>query len=437
MKSSRYNLLINLESGGLLAFNGASAALAEIDTETRNRFEQLLNGKISPVTEGDRQLLEQMRFARFICPADSDEVAEIKQRDTDQRRSLSTLSLTIAPTLACNFRCDYCFQSASATVMSPDVENALVSFAEKRMQGTEALMLTWFGGEPTLCMKTVINLQSRLYQRGANCGVKEFSSSMITNGYLLDRKMAEQLSEIGIGEVQVTLDGPPAVHDHRRRLANGHGTFEQIMANLGESSEILRVIVRINIDTANSGSALEVVDILEQRGLLDKINIYFAPVNPAKGVCSDASGRCLSTAEFSRTQVELYSRLVDRGVRRIEYPQLASGGYCGAGHDNSFVVGPNGLLFKCWEELSLDVGASVGDIFESERSGQQQANWDRYQNHSAFDRSACVECSILPLCLGGCPLYATGNGSHEFGYCSPWKYNLREMLMLRYKCNNH
>ncbi len=437
LKPSRYNTFIDLPSGRKLAFNAATAALAEIDEQTLPRFLRLLNSHGVIESEADAQLLDQMKYARFLCPESMNELGEQQERDQAQRRSNSTLFLTIAPTLACNFRCDYCFQSTNPVVMSSRVVDAVVSFCEERLVESDRFMITWFGGEPTLCIDTLTGLQTRLTESSRNAGIKEMTASVITNGYLLDGAMARWFRDIGIEEAQITLDGPPEVHDRRRRLSGGRGTFERIVANLEESSRVMRVIVRINVDCDNASAPLQVIDLLQKHDLLQHVNIYFAPVNPAKGVCADVSGRCLSTQAFARLQVDLYRELVRRGIRRIEYPLIAPGGYCGAGNDHSFVVAPNGLLFKCWEELSLNPTDAIGDIFSSDRGEQQQRNLDRYQNCNPFNKSACRECDILPLCLGGCPNAATNSADENLGFCSPWKYNLGEMLTLRYLCNIH
>ena len=437
LKPSRYNLLVDLASGRKLAFNGATAALAEIDEETIPRFLRLLKSPHRAENSTEVELVEQMKYARFLCPAEHDEVAELQSRDRQQRQSKSTFFLTIAPTLACNFRCDYCFQRSNGLVMDDRVVEALIAFSKERLPSSERFMITWFGGEPTLCMPTVEKLQGRLAEMSQQFGVKELTSTMITNGYLLNGTLARRLQDCGINEAQITLDGPKEVHDRRRMMSGGRGTFERILANIEESCRIIRIIVRINVDSENSSAPLEVVDILQQRGLLQHVNIYFAPVNPSQGVCADVSGRCLSTEAFAHLQVKLYEELVRRGVYRIEYPQVAPGGYCGAGNDHSFVVAPNGLLFKCWEELSIEPDDAIGDVFGGTRNERQQLNLDRYRLFDPFRRSGCRECAILPLCLGGCPKAATSENNYERGFCSPWKYNLGEMLTLRYKCNTH
>lgn len=420
-----------------MAFNGGTAALAEIDVATLPRFQRLLRAPETAVSDQDRELLAQMQYARFLCADDVDEVEEQRQRNDEQKRFGKTFFMTIAPTLGCNFRCDYCFQAAEPIVMSESTANALLEYTAKRVDGCERMMVTWFGGEPTLCPDRVVSLQERLNKLCLEYDLKEMSASLISNGYSLDGTLAERFKEAGITEAQITIDGPAEIHDRRRKLRSGRGTLDRILANLEQTSQILRIVIRINVDCENAIAALKVVELLETRGLLNHVNIYFAPVNNAEGVCADVAGRCLSTKEFAATQVKLYGELVRNGFKRIEYPMIAPGGYCGAGHERSFVVAPNGLLFKCWEELSCAADLSVGSLFDESPTPQQQRNLDRYRNWDPFAVSGCRDCSILPLCLGGCPKSATSESVNDHGYCSPWKYNLGEMLTLRYLCNTN
>jgi uncharacterized protein len=114
---------------------------------------------------------------------------------------------------------------------------------------------------------------------------------------------------------------------------------------------------------------------------------------------------------------------------------LAPGGHCGADSDNAFVVGPNGDLFKCWEDLSADHSRSVGSVFQSEPTEVQHQTLHSYLAWDPLEKSGCRECEILPICMGGCPRQAMQQANATTGACCSWKFNLKEMLMLRYLCD--
>src|SRR5690606_36093503 len=101
MKSSRYNILIELPEGKKLAFNSVTAALAEIDAETLPRFERLLQAPERTESTAEDELRQQMYYERFLCADCLDEVSEHDKRTSEQRQSQQAFFLTIAPTLAC------------------------------------------------------------------------------------------------------------------------------------------------------------------------------------------------------------------------------------------------------------------------------------------------------------------------------------------------
>jgi len=434
MKASFYNHIVDLEDGKALLYNSASGALAEIDPESRTRLDRVL-AMGQAETDADRELFDGLVEGGYLIDEKVDETAMIRARSRRQKIEGATLSLTIAPTLACNFCCNYCFESQSNVRMKPDMEQALLRFAAREMARADKLLVTWFGGEPTLCLPTIERIQRGLAELAERHKIKFHPASIVTNGYLLDKTMAERLKEMGIGSAQITIDGPEEVHDRRRKLHSGRGTYRQIMDNLAESAEILRVGIRINVDRDNAESAHGVLADLERRGILSKVQVHFAQVTSGTGVCADMRDRCFSGEEYSRSQVSLYRALIERGIYRYDYPQVFGGVHCGALSDHYYVVGPGGLLFRCWEELSSDPAMSIGSILTEALTPDQQKNRDRYRNWEPLTMSGCAACRVLPICMGGCPIMGMRQADPAKGFCMPWKYNLKDMLYVRYLCD--
>lgn len=434
MKPSRYNVFYDLDNGVTLAFNSASGALAEIEKEHISRIRYLLEHPDQVESEQDREFMEGLIGGGYLVGDAIDEVAVLESQANVHRHSTATLTLTIAPTLACNFACEYCFEGRSTARMSDETQKALLEFVDNKLNLSSKMLITWFGGEPTLCMPIIERLQRGLIDLAEDHQVEMEPASIISNGYLLDGNMARRLKDIGISEVQITLDGPPEVHDRRRQLRNGKGTFNRIIENMKETADILDVGVRINVDRANADQACEVVEILQDQGLLSRVKVYFAQVLSSGGGCADIRDRCYGQEEFARSQVELYNSLMAKSIYHVEYPQTSGGVICGALSNISFVVSPTGHLFKCWEEISLDPAKSVGDIFTPETNDNQKANLAKFRYWNPFILSECRDCDILPICMGGCPIRGIEEANNSRGVCSPWKYNLRDMLEIRYQC---
>jgi len=434
MKPSRYNHFFRLESGATLAFNAASGALAEIEPAHHDRIQELIRDSGSASSPQDREFLDALIEGGYLVPDGINEFLQLKTGSRSRRRQGTTLTVTVAPTLACNFNCDYCFESRSNIRMSEQTQRAFLRFCDRHLEQAERLRICWFGGEPTLTMSIVERLQTELINLGRKHQVDIIPASIITNGYLLDEAMARRLKSLGVGDAQVTLDGPEEVHDKRRKLHNGRGTYRRIVDNLVETTRILDIGVRINVDKDNAETACRVIEDLERAGVLPRVKTHFAQVTSSGVACANIRDRCFSEEEFSESMVTLYRRLFEKGVRKIEYPRVYGGVFCGAISERSFVVSPSGDLFKCWEELSLDPEKSVGSIFDDQRTDRQRKNLETYKRWDPFALAECKECDILPVCMGGCPVHAMRADVESRGVCSPWKFNLAEMLELRYRC---
>ncbi len=310
--------------------------------------------------------------------------------------------------------------------MSTQVEQAVVSFVERRLGACRDVSITWFGGEPTLRPDIIERLTAAINRLCAEFGVKVHPAGIVTNGYLLDGPMAERLASSGVVVAQVTLDGPAEAHNRRRPHASGTGSYEQIIANIAAAREYMQIAIRVNVDRDNIAAVLALFDDLEARQLLDRTSLQFAPVTTAGGACADIGERCFSSREFAQTLVHIYEALVARGYTDIEYPLPLRGVFCGAARDNAFVIAPDGLLYKCWEQIG-NRNVSCGSILEespSTGSGLQS---------SPFADPECQNCAVLPLCLGGCPMLAHNSPHSNTERCATWKYNLGPMLGLKHR----
>lgn len=71
----------------------------------------ILNRSVVPYTEQDDNMLDYLKENGFLVNADFDEVAFLKYYNYKVRFAEDYLSLTIAPTLSCNFDCPYYFEN--------------------------------------------------------------------------------------------------------------------------------------------------------------------------------------------------------------------------------------------------------------------------------------------------------------------------------------
>ncbi len=155
----------------------------------------------------------------------------MNENDIAQSFDNKRLHLIIMPTEKCNFRCTYCYEDFENGKMSRDVVDGIKSLILFRAPDLNTLEIGWFGGEPLLNLKLVEEI-SEFSKDVMQSSKGYFISSMSTNGYLLDLKSAESLTNKGVSAFQISIDGDRLTHDRSRILASGSGTFDKIWRNL-------------------------------------------------------------------------------------------------------------------------------------------------------------------------------------------------------------
>ncbi len=433
LKTSRYTRLVPADDGWMLLYNALTNSFARVPPPLQDAVREILrdpDGSGGDAGQAAR-LKAELRKGGFLIDAGLDELDLQRLTNRASRFATTHLGLTIAPTLACNFRCSYCFEERRSETMTPEVEDAVVAFVERRAREIQSLSLSWFGGEPTLRLDIIERLVGRL---GKLCEEKDICfppMSMITNGYLLSSDVVAVLKGLNITSVQITLDGPPAVHDSRRKLANGGGTFSTILENVRGALGIVDVSVRINVDRSNVAALDGLFEVFAAGGLGGKLPFYFGHVQPYGDACADIGSACLSTQEYSALILDLQQRARERGLKApVRYPSAHTFGYCTADRVSGFVVAPSGALFKCYSEIGADLRHSVGSVLSGDLETYQLSNLCRYMNWDPYQDPECSACYCLPICAGGCPFLAQRRG--DTCACVDFKFNLDEVLKLKY-----
>jgi uncharacterized protein len=429
LRLSRYNVEVGglSESGcptGL--FNTATGNYVALIGDVEVAWRRLRGGEgVSPAEAG---LLFR---AGFAVEEQLDELRAVRLAFEVGRRVDQGSHLTIAPTLDCNYACDYCFEEHVPGAMSSEVQQALIGFVRERLvrQQPTDLSVTWFGGEP-LMAPSVIRVLSRAFQALVTEGLLlSYQAHTITNGQLLRPEMAAELLALGVNQVQVTLDGPREVHDRRRTLKNGGATFAAIANNLARMPSGLATVIRINVDRSNVSTVPRLFDELETLDLLGRVTVDVALVEDFSG-CEMPSETLLAPKEFAGLEMEWMREAERRGFRlHVASPSPRLTGVCQVDSLNSFVVAPTGELYRCWAELG-NGGHAVAQLLN-------RLTWSAPEptgltERDPFDDEECLACVLLPSCMGGCPLLRQNHRYWGQKVCPSIKHNFSEVLAGRF-----
>jgi len=200
------------------------------------------------VEEAEEQRRLRAEYLRFTEERDDDEV-----------------QLLFVPTYACNFGCGYCYQDeydAGSGVVSLQAVAAFFAYVDRAFAGRRKY-ITLFGGEPLLRTPALLRALERFVDEA---NARQLELAVVTNGYFLAESLP-LLQRASVREVQVTLDGPPEVHDRRRPLKGGAPTFERIARGVDAALErALSVNQRVVVDRDNLDRLPELARVAEQRG---------------------------------------------------------------------------------------------------------------------------------------------------------------------------
>lgn len=417
MKASRFNVVHEVGDKTYI-YNTNSAGVLSLNPEYAAAFSELTETGHCPKED----LLAELKRGAMAVPEEIDELEALRARSLMDRFHTQSLNLTIAPTLECNFACTYCYEEGYRhNTMTDEVEQAVVAFVKRYIPAIKALSIAWYGGEPLLGMNRIEAFTQAFREMLGD--QMQYHAAMVTNGYLLNEQTARKLVELGVGSVQVTLDGPADVHDRRRMLRGGQGTFHRILANVAAAQEILPgMVIRVNVDRSNLAGLDQLLDEFEQAGIKGKVPFYLAPVDNINDTCGSLAESCLGMAEFSDEEVAFYKRAMARGFRNVSLPP-ANPGICGAVSANSFVIDPKGDLYKCWDTVGME-SEKVGSVFQGPKLCRKHTEWLLYE---PLSDAKCLDCSVAPICLGGCPYQSIKSGEHK---CMAMRYNAADKLGL-------
>ena len=431
IKSSLFNVYYKASDGTQLAFNSVTCGLATVDESYAKLMEALPSLTGDNVPDELKDTYAAAVEGHFIVEDDFDELLDLSTKRMTQKYNVSSLGLTIAPTLACNFKCVYCYETSKQGLMSQDVMDHLVAYVQNHAPHLTDLSIAWYGGEPLMGLP-VLRYLSQKFMEICKANDIRYGAFMISNGSLLTQDIVEELVSYKVSGIQITIDGPKDIHDKRRVAKNGDSTFDKIIDNINMllSHGEIEVVLRINIDKTNENDLDALLQVLSERFISKKVRITFGQVTAYTEACRSIESTCFNNMEFAANVCRYYGAIKKYGFdvyNDFPYP-AAKLNYCCAELLNSFVVDHEGYLYKCWNQIG-DIERAVGNILapDFDVAGYKNGQW---LTRDPIADPECRACALLPICMGGCPYNSMIQGkSHE---CDLVKYNIQDIMLAYY-----
>lgn len=439
MYPSRYNLILKSpEPGEYALMNFLSGSF---DLATKDEVDQLSSLGDGNTGQVDASLVTYLENRGYVYRDRMQEDLLLAVKESEFQDSLrhSPTQVFLIPTYNCNLACRYCFQQGiqeGHQVISRAYLDAFFGHMQETFREEEIPpFITLFGGEPLINSPQQRESIDYICRRSRELG---YELAVVTNGYHLS-DYVETLAMARIKEVQVTVDGPQAVHDTRRPTRAGRGTYESIMRGIELSVQKgFPINFRVVVDKENLPSLVPLAEELDHRGWLDLGAARFKTQlgrNYELFQCSESPEDLFSQVELWRSFVEVsrtnpvlkkFHQPEFKGIRHLaltgELPD-PSFDTCPAGK-KEWVYDLNGHIFGCTASCGRE-GYQFGNFFP-------QLKYDRKVLQPWIDRNVntipeCRDCDVSLVCGGGCGVVANErNGSVLSPDCRP----IKELLSL-------
>lgn len=301
----------------------------------------------------------------------------------------------------CNLRCRHCYQqrrkpremSVDELKKHIDGVTEMLGAWEKEYDISLSPSINFTGGEPFL-YKGLWDVITHARQSG-------YKVAILTNGCLITKEDAGKASALGISDIQVSLEGPPEIHDGIRGAGSLAAAAKgaRLLINAGNCVSANMTLSRLNID-----SIQETTKIAEAAGFA---GIGFSRLVPC------GSGEKLFSSLLSPQEIKTaYEKALalDRpsfqvasgdplvgvlsGFIPLPESELALSG-CSAGFSGVTIIS-DGSVMPC-RRIGLKIGnlskTSLRQIWSTSK-----VLWRLRQRESY--KGQCGKCSLWPSCRG-------------------------------------
>ena len=408
MYFSKYNIFSKIKDSDNFFIVNSLSGNADILTPEDSEKVFKLKNQVDP---GDIELISELQEKGYwIDEAAEGKLFRRKYLDFLDARDNDEIQLFFVPNYSCNFACSYCYQdeyAPSKGQLTNEVIDSFFGYIQKEFSGRRKY-ITVFGGEPLLNSQHQKEKISYLIKKATEANLEV---CFVTNGYTLVDYI-EILSEGLIREIQITMDGTASVHNSRRFLKGGGGTFDKIVEGVDIClANNLTVNLRMVIDREN----IENLSDLAQFAL-DK-NWTSSPYFKTQLGRNYELHHCQSAGDKLYTRISMYEKLYE--LTKV-HPHILE--FYKPAYSLSKFLAENGSmpdpLFDscpaCKTEWAFDytgkiypctatVGKSeeeLGTFYPVVTLGKDLVNsWEMRDVTSIPD---CKECSIQLACGGGC-----------------------------------
>jgi len=434
---SRYTRLFTIKEQDekiYLVYNSRSNSFSRISKELYTILEKYNEDPQYYFKQIENDSLSSLQKIKVLVPQNDDDnfVRQNALITNLDSYASSHLSLSIAPTSGCNFKCPYCYEENKPHItMSDETIKNVINFINEH-QSIKTMGITWYGGEPLTAFGTIKKILNEIV---SNCHAKLTNQAIVTNGYNFNQEVIDFFKSQNLDKIQITIDGPEEEHNKRRMLQNGQGTFQKIVSNLKNIVRELPSVyvqIRINIDKNNQEGFIALY-----KELKELFNSHIA-IYPGYIRINNNLQTGITCDSVDQHEARLfYDKLEKNSSIKVNYyPQIVKHRGCVATCTTAYVIGPSGELYKCWNDMGYSEKI-VGYVNQTKLTNSNLYNQYLLDGQWTSDEE-CKKCFFLPICSAGCAWQRIRNKFHKgsYDYCSLYKgEGIEKYLELHYRKN--
>ncbi len=353
--------------------------------------------------------------AKFLV----DDIPEYEEIKIPKQKEVVNLVMNISQD--CNLRCRYCFASTGhykgeRAFMEEEIAKKTLDWFVNQAVESKTLNLHLFGGEPLMnvdLVKFIVYYSKNIEEKFD----KKIYINICTNGTILNDELLKLIKDNEIG-MQISIDGPPEIHDKYRPTSDGGSSYKLIKENLGKLFEALNVNSIIPRATI-SPNDIEINKVVEHLLDIGFKSVFFIP---AMG-CNNFSIKLEDVDKVKEEYNLLTKKFIDHIREEKQYnvfPLITEIDAVGKGIRRIYGCGA-GIGFA-----SVDIH---GDIYPCMRftnrteyrlgtveNGFDISQREKFFNRTVYNREKCKDCWARFLCGGACISIPTESGKNLEAY---------------------
>ncbi len=340
---------------------------------------------------------------KIFTLAETDEICPITYLGFERIEPFSTpvtapYRMDLALTYRCNVNCTHCYVIRDKNY--PELSTEEWKKIIKRLYEIGIPHVVFTGGEPTL-RDDLVELVEYAEETGLVTG-------LLTNGVMLcDKKFVKKLESAGLDHVQITIESHiPEVHNKMVRAESFEKTLQGIKNALKTTIYTITNTTLTKLNAPYIEDTIEFLHTLGVRVFACNGLIYTAPKRQRFG---------FKETELKPILEKIRNKAAELNMRFIWYTptqycnlnpvELELGPKTCTAAKYNMCIEPNGDVIPC-QGYYETMGNILKDPWENIWNSKVAVS---LRNREWIEEK-CRECTLLPLCGGGCPLYAKVHG---------------------------